>query len=121
MEYRSRLNKKFKIDNTILPLSTILIFDFGIVSWYLFFFLIIFRNYFFGCFIFVRSNGLLHWLMVFNATFFNISVISWRPFLLVEETGVPEESTDLSQVTDELYHKVWNKYNSPEQHSNSQL
>ena len=29
------------------------------------------------------------WFMVFNATFNNISVISWQPFLLVEETGVP--------------------------------
>jgi hypothetical protein len=27
--------------------------------------------------------------MVFNATFNNISVISWRSILLVEETGVP--------------------------------
>jgi len=34
--------------------------------------------------------------MVFNATFNNISVISWRPVLLVEET-------DLSQVTDKRY------------------
>jgi hypothetical protein len=30
--------------------------------------------------------------MVFNATFNNISVISWRLVLLVEETGVPEEN-----------------------------
>jgi hypothetical protein len=29
--------------------------------------------------------------MVFNATFNNISVISWRSLLLVEETGVPGE------------------------------
>ena len=29
--------------------------------------------------------------MVFNVTFNNISVISWRSVLLVEETGVPEE------------------------------
>jgi hypothetical protein len=29
------------------------------------------------------------WIMVFNATFNNISVISWRSFLLVEESGVP--------------------------------
>jgi cytochrome b561 len=36
--------------------------------------------------------------MVFNATFNNISVISWRSVLLVEET------TNLSQVTDKLYH-----------------
>ena len=29
--------------------------------------------------------------MVFNATFNNISVISWQSVLLVEETGVPWE------------------------------
>jgi hypothetical protein len=43
-------------------------------------------------------------LMVFNATFNNISVISWRSVLLVEETKYPEKTTDLSQVTDKLYH-----------------
>jgi hypothetical protein len=37
---------------------------------------------------------------VFNATFNNISVILWRSVLLVEETGVPGENTDLSQVAD---------------------
>ena len=31
------------------------------------------------------------WFMVFNATFNNISVISWRSVLLVEETGIPGE------------------------------
>jgi hypothetical protein len=31
-------------------------------------------------------------LMVFNATFNNISVISWQSVLLVEETGVPGEN-----------------------------
>ena len=31
-------------------------------------------------------------LMVFNATFNNISDISWRSVLLVEETGVPGEN-----------------------------
>jgi hypothetical protein len=31
-------------------------------------------------------------VMVFNATFNNISVISWPSVLLVEETGVPEEN-----------------------------
>ena len=35
-------------------------------------------------------------LMVFNATFNNISVISWRSVLLVEET---KENHDLSQVS----------------------
>ena len=42
--------------------------------------------------------------MVFNATLNNISVISWRSVLLVKETGVPKETTDLSQDTDKLYH-----------------
>ena len=31
-------------------------------------------------------DGLV-WFMVFNATFNNISVISWRSVLLVDETG----------------------------------
>jgi hypothetical protein len=31
-------------------------------------------------------------LMVFKATFNNISVISWRSVLLMEETGVPGEN-----------------------------
>jgi len=31
-------------------------------------------------------------LMVFNATFNNISAISWRSVLLVEETGGPAEN-----------------------------
>jgi hypothetical protein len=30
--------------------------------------------------------------MVFNVTFNNISVISWRSVLLMEETGVPGEN-----------------------------
>ena len=42
---------------------------------------------------------------MFNATFNNISIISWRSVLFVEETRVPgEKTTDLSQVTDKLYH-----------------
>ena len=40
--------------------------------------------------------------MVFSATFNTISIISWRSVLLVEETGVPEKITELSQVTDKL-------------------
>jgi hypothetical protein len=48
--------------------------------------------------------------MVFNATFNNISVISWRSALLVEETG---ETTDLPQVSDKLYHIMCIEYTSP--------
>jgi hypothetical protein len=45
--------------------------------------------------------------MVFNATFNNISAISWWSVLLMEETGMPWENTDLSQFTDKLLsHKV---------------
>ena len=42
--------------------------------------------------------------MVFNATFNNISVILWRSVLLVEFRQYSEKTTDLSQVTDKLYH-----------------
>jgi hypothetical protein len=38
---------------------------------------------------------------VFNAAFNNISVISWLSVLLVEYT---EKNSDLSHVTDKLYH-----------------
>ena len=50
-------------------------------------------------------------LMVFNATFNNISVISWRSVLLVKETEGPVENRDLSQVIDKLYHIML--YTSP--------
>ena len=42
--------------------------------------------------------------MVFNATFINILVMSRRSVLLVEETRVSRENTDLPKVTDKLYH-----------------
>jgi hypothetical protein len=42
--------------------------------------------------------------MVFNTTFNNISVISWRPVSIVEETGVPGENHNLLQVPPRLYH-----------------
>ena len=42
-------------------------------------------------------------VMMFNATFNNISVISWMSVLLVEETGVPKKTRDLSQVNVKLY------------------
>jgi hypothetical protein len=49
---------------------------------------------------------LVGWFIVFNATFNNISVISWRSVLLVEETGVPEENHQPVEVTDKLYQSV---------------
>ena len=43
--------------------------------------------------------------MVFNATFSNISAISWQPVLVMEEAGVPgERTTDHGQATGKLYH-----------------
>ena len=43
-------------------------------------------------------------VIMFNATFNNISIISWRSVLLVEEIGGPEKTTDLPQVSYQLYH-----------------
>jgi hypothetical protein len=42
-------------------------------------------------------------VMVVNATFNNISVISWQSILLVEETGVPREN-HRPVASDWLYH-----------------
>ena len=39
-------------------------------------------------------------IMVFNATYNNTSVISWRSDLLVEETGILGENHDIPQATD---------------------
>ena len=44
--------------------------------------------------------------MVFNATFNNISAISWWSALLMAETEHPEKTTNLPQVTDKLYHHI---------------
>jgi hypothetical protein len=45
--------------------------------------------------------------MVFNATFNNISVISWHSVLLVEETGVPgEKHRPTASHGQTLYHNV---------------
>jgi hypothetical protein len=35
------------------------------------------------------------WFMVFNSTLNNISAISWRSVLLVEEKGEPKENHDV--------------------------
>jgi hypothetical protein len=43
-------------------------------------------------------------LLVFNATFIDISAISWRPVVVVEEAGVPGENHDHGQANGKLYH-----------------
>ena len=63
----------------------------------------------------------LSWFMVFNATFHNISVISWRSVLLVEETWVSGENPGLLQVADKFYHNVVSSIPRHERCSNSQL
>ena len=45
--------------------------------------------------------------MVLNATFNNISFVSWRSVLLAAETGGPGEN-NLAQVTDKLcFYIIW--------------
>ena len=60
-------------------------------------------------------------VMVFNATFNNISVILWRSVLLVDKTGVPGETTNLPQVTDKLYNINVSCTARHQQDSNSQF
>jgi hypothetical protein len=42
--------------------------------------------------------------IVLNATFNNNSVISWRSFYWLRKLEYTGKTTDLSQVTDKLYH-----------------
>ena len=46
----------------------------------------------------------LIWFIVLNATFSNISAISWQPVLVVEEAEYPKRTTDHGQATGNLYH-----------------
>jgi prepilin signal peptidase PulO-like enzyme (type II secretory pathway) len=56
------------------------------ITWiYLWFYLIYLLNFF-------DLEWAMVGVMVFNATFNNISVITWWSVLLVEETGVPGEN-----------------------------
>ena len=43
-------------------------------------------------FLYAIVNYLNDLILVINATFINISAISWRPVLVVEEAGVPGEN-----------------------------
>jgi hypothetical protein len=59
--------------------------------------------------------------MVFNAGFNNISLVSWRSVLLVEETGVPGENHGpVASHCQTLSHNVVSSTPRPGQDSNSQ-
>ena len=59
-----------------------------------------------------QRKGLGLGVMVFSATFNNFSVISWRPVLLVEETGIPWEKTQTCHYHIMLYrvHLAWVRF-----------
>jgi hypothetical protein len=60
--------------------------------------------------------------MVFNATLNNISVISWRSVLMVEDTGVPRENHQpVASYRETLSHNVVSSTPHHEWDSNSQL
>jgi hypothetical protein len=44
--------------------------------------------------LFLYDYRVRFWFMVVNATFNNISVISWRSVLFVKETEYPERTSD---------------------------
>jgi hypothetical protein len=61
-------------------------------------------------------------IMVINATYNNISVISWRSVLLVEETGPPGENhRPTVSHSQTLSHTVVSSTPRHERDSNSQL
>jgi hypothetical protein len=60
--------------------------------------------------------------MMFNATFNNISVISWRRVLLVDETGILRENhRPVASHLQTLSHNVVSSTPHHERDSNSQL
>ena len=59
----------------------------------------------------IEDEGVM--VMVFSATFNNISDISLRSVLLVEETGVSENTTDLCQVIDNFITYCCIEYTPP--------
>ena len=61
------------------------------------------------------------WVRVFNATFNNISVISWCSVLLVKVTGWPGENHRPVASHWQLYHNMFIEYTSLKQDSNPQL
>jgi hypothetical protein len=62
------------------------------------------------------------WIIVFNATFNNISALLWRSDLLVEETGVlAENHRPVASHWQTLSHNVVSSIPRHERCSNSQL
>jgi hypothetical protein len=83
-----------KINKTEILRNTSLFFKSEHVNLQLFCFIFqLIRNYYANFKLqFIPAKFQFKWPMVFNATFNNISVISWRSVLLVEETGLPSEN-----------------------------
>jgi len=66
--------------------------------------------------------SIVGWFMVFNATFNNISVISWRSVLLFGGTGVPGENhRSVASHWQTLSHNVISSTHRNERDSNSKL
>ena len=77
-------------------------------------------DYPFGIFTLLIQENV--WFMVYNAPFNNISVISWRSVLLMEETWLPcENSWPVESHWQTLSHNVVSSTSCHEWGSNSQL
>jgi hypothetical protein len=95
-------DSRFTFTNYIIEMCTIVIIYYDLLVYYQ-------RLVWFG-------------FMVFNATFNNISVISWQWVLLVEESGGPgEDQWPAASHWLTLSHNVVSSTPRHERHSNSQL
>ena len=71
----------------------------------------------------LTCSHVVFWVMVFNATFNNNSVISWGQVLLVEEIGVPGENQRPDVIHKQTSHTGYGLSSTPrhERDFNSQL